>query len=276
MGNASGARRYGHAAARITAIVGGLLLAVSALISYFIAGYADDAVSAGTGAAEDALRSGETGLDERTSDEAVDWMHRLADWAVSGRPDQFQTLALIATAAGVLAVLIALARTPDALWPEIAWGGLALVGLAPNLAFDFWFSIWIFTGSLIAGAAALHYFARRDDHVRRAVAVSRRAGVAAKPHVNNALSASYRAAGGAIARARGTGEAQKAGAAAVQPPPMPGAAPASVAATQPPPMPETGSAVDPPPAAPAGWYADPRDAGRLRYWDGAAWTSQDS
>jgi hypothetical protein len=273
MGNATGARRYGHAAARITAIVGGLLLAVSALISYFIAGYADDAVSAGTGAAEDALRGGETGLDERTSEEAADWVQRLADWAVSGRPDQFQTLALIATAAGVLAVLIALFRSPHALWPEIAWGVLAVAGLAPNLAFDLWFSIWIFTGSLIAGAAAIHYLARRDDHVKRAVAVSRRAGVAAKPHVNNALSAGYRAAGSAVARARGTGETPKAGA-AVQPPPMPGAAPASVAAAEPPPVLEPGGSADPPPAAPAGWYADPREAGRLRYWDGAAWTSQ--
>ena len=54
------------------------------------------------------------------------------------------------------------------MWPEVVWGVAALAGLAPNLAFDLWFSIWIFTGSLIAGAAVIHYLARRDDHVRRA------------------------------------------------------------------------------------------------------------
>src|SRR3712207_906018 len=113
------ARRSGHAAARVCAAIGGFLLAVSALISYFIAGYADDAVSAGTDAAEDALRSGETGPDDPTSEEAVDWLHRLADWAISGRPEQFQSLALVAAAAGGLAVLVALVRRPDALWPEI-------------------------------------------------------------------------------------------------------------------------------------------------------------
>ena len=42
----------------------------------------------------------------------------------------------------------------------------ALAGLAPNLAFDFWFSLWIFTGVLIAVAPVLHYLGRR----RRAVA----------------------------------------------------------------------------------------------------------
>jgi len=28
----------------------------------------------------------------------------------------------------------------------------------------------------------------------------------------------------------------------------------------------------PPPGAPAGWYADGTDAGRLRWWNGSAWT----
>ncbi|GAC1484413.1 MAG: hypothetical protein NVS1B16_13820 [Pseudarthrobacter sp.] len=28
------------------------------------------------------------------------------------------------------------------------------------------------------------------------------------------------------------------------------------------------------PAAPAGWYTDPAGTGRLRWWDGSAWTDQ--
>jgi hypothetical protein len=32
----------------------------------------------------------------------------------------------------------------------------------------------------------------------------------------------------------------------------------------------------PPQAVPAGWYTDPQIAGRLRYWDGAAWTEYSS
>lgn len=32
--------------------------------------------------------------------------------------------------------------------------------------------------------------------------------------------------------------------------------------------------VSEPPARPAGWYADPQQAGELRYWDGAAWGKQ--
>ena len=239
MADADTARRWGHAAARVSAAVGGLFLTISALIAYVIAGYADDAVSAGSDAAEDALRSGETGLDQRASDEAADWVERLADYVVSGRPGDFQTYALIAAAAGVLAVVVAIVRRPVARWPEAAWSVLALAGLAPNLAFDLWLSVWVFTGGLIAAAAVIHYFARRDDHVRRAAAAGLRAGAAAKPHVTSALATGYRAAGGALARAR-AGET---------PPAAPG------------------------PAAPAGWYADPADRDKLRYWDGAAWTS---
>jgi Protein of unknown function (DUF2510) len=34
--------------------------------------------------------------------------------------------------------------------------------------------------------------------------------------------------------------------------------------------------IPPPQAVPAGWYTDPQMAGRLRYWDGAAWTEYSS
>jgi hypothetical protein len=179
MSSGSSAQRYGHAAARALAVIGGLLLGITATVSYFIAGYADDAIEAGTGAAEDALRDGSTGLDEGTSEEAADWLHRLSDWAIEGRPDQFQTYCLIAIAAAAIAMFAALPRARDAVWPELVWGATALAGLVPNLAFDLWFSLWIFTGSLIAAAAAVHYLARRDDHVRRAAEATRRAGGAA-------------------------------------------------------------------------------------------------
>ena len=197
------AKRYGHVAARIVAMLGGMLLGTAALFSYFIAGYADDAVEAGTGAAQDALRDGRTGLDGGKADEAADWVDRLSDWFVEGRPDQFRNYCLVAIAAAVIAMLTALVRRPDAIWPELVWGATALAGLVPNLAFDLWFSIWIFTGSLIAGAAALHYMARRDDHVRRAAGATRKAGAAAAPHVGSALSRGSRAAGDAYRKARG-------------------------------------------------------------------------
>jgi hypothetical protein len=179
MSTPGSAKRYGTVAARALAVIGGLLLAVTAGVSYFIAGYADDAIEAGTGAAEDALRDGSTGLDEGTSQEAADWLHRLSDWAIEGRPDQFRTYCLIAIAAAAIAILAALPRGREAIWPEVVWGATALAGLVPNLAFDLWFSLWLFTGSLIGAAAVVHYLARRDDHVRRAAAATRRAGGAA-------------------------------------------------------------------------------------------------
>lgn len=203
MPTSTDAKRYGHVAARIVAMLGGMLLGTAALFSYFIAGYADDAVEAGTGAAQDALRDGRTGLDGGKADEAADWVDRLSDWFVEGRPDQFRNYCLVAIAAAVIAMLTALVRRPDAIWPELVWGATALAGLVPNLAFDLWFSIWIFTGSLIAGAAALHYMARRDDHVRRAAGATRKAGAAAAPHVGSALSRGSRAAGDAYRKARG-------------------------------------------------------------------------
>jgi hypothetical protein len=203
MPTSTDAKRYGHVAARIVAMLGGMLLGTAALFSYFIAGYADDAVEAGTGAAQDALRDDRTGLDDGTADEAADWVDRLSDWFVEGRPDQFRNYCLIAIAAAAIAMVTALVRRPDSIWPELVWGATALAGLVPNLAFDLWFSIWIFTGSLIAGAAALHYMARRDDHVRRAAGATRKAGAAAAPHVGSALSRGSRAAGDAYRKARG-------------------------------------------------------------------------
>ena len=203
MPTSTDAKRYGHVAARIVAMLGGMLLGTAALFSYVIAGYADDAVEAGTGAAQDALRDGRTGLDGGKADEAADWVDRLSDWFVEGRPDQFRNYCLVAIAAAVIAMLTAHHRRPDAIWPELVWGATALAGLVPNLAFDLWFSIWIFTGSLIAGAAALHYMARRDDHVRRAAGATRKAGAAAAPHVGSALSRGSRAAGDAYRKARG-------------------------------------------------------------------------
>lgn len=255
MPSGTAAKRYGHIAARLVAIVGGILLGTSAAISYFIAGYADDALEAGTGAAEDALRDGTSGVDERATDEAADWLHRLADSLVNGRPDQFRTYCLIAMAAAAIAMLAALPRRPDSMWPELVWGVTALAGLVPNLAFDLWFSIWIFTGSLIAGAAALHYLARRDDHVRRAADVTKRAGAAAAPHVGSALSRGSKAATDAYRKARGSGDAPAA--------PVAAAAPAASAAP-------VATAELPTPAP--GWYADPQHQASLRYWDGESWT----
>lgn len=203
MPTSTDAKRYGHVAARIVAMIGGILLGTAALLSYVIAGYADDAVDAGTGAAQDALRDGSTGLDEGTANDAADWLDKLSDWFVDGRPDQFRNYCLIAIAAAATAMVVALLRRPDSIWPELVWGVTALAGLVPNLAFDLWFSIWIFSGSLIAGAAVLHYLARRDDHVRRAADATRRAGAAAAPHVGSALSRGSRAAGDAYRKARG-------------------------------------------------------------------------
>jgi hypothetical protein len=256
--SAADAKRIGHIAARALAVIGGLLLATSAAFSYFVAGYADDAINAGTGAAEDALRSDKSGLDEKTAGDAADWLHRLSHWAISGKPDEFRTYALIAIAAAIVAVVAAFARRPEAIWPELVWGVTAVAGLAPNLAFDWWFSIWLFTGSLIAAAAVTHFLARRDDHVRHAGGVARQAGAAAAPHVGSALAWGSRTAGDAMARAR----AGSAGA--------PSAVPVAAA----PPMP--GSPAAPPPAAPAGWYADPQRQAAQRWWDGQAWTDRTS
>ena len=275
MPEAPTAKRYGDVAARMLAIVGGLLLGISAAVSYFIAGYADDALDAGTGAAEDALRDGSTGLDDATADEAADWLDRASDWLVEGRPDQFRNYCLIAIAAAAVAMLAALVRRPDALWPEIVWGVAAIAGLAPNLAFDFWFAIWTFTGSLIAGAAAIHYLARRDDHVRRAASATKRAGAAAAPHVGSALARGSKAATGAYQRARGgspaNGERNGGGADAPAAPPHAPTGPHAPAAPPPPPAPATPAA--PTWAPPAGWYADPHRQAAHRYWDGGSWTS---
>src|SRR5215217_8670556 len=142
MPSADTAKRYGHVAARLIAMIGGILLGTSAAASYFIAGYADDALEAGTGAAEGALRDGRTGLDDATSDEAADWVHRLSDWLVDGRPDQFRNYCLIGIAAALVAMVAAFVRRPDAIWPEVVWALTAAAGLVPNLGFDLWFSIW--------------------------------------------------------------------------------------------------------------------------------------
>jgi hypothetical protein len=238
----------------VAAVAGGLLLSITAAISYWIAGYADDAIGAGTGAAEDALRS-QSGLHGKTADDAAGWLHRLSDWAISGRPGEFRTYALIAAAAGVIAIVVAFRSAPDAVWPEIAWALTALGGLAPNLSFDLWFTVWLFTGSLIAAAAVIHFLARRDDHVRRAGEVTRRAGAAAAPHVQSAWARGSHAASDAWARRRAGSEA----------PAM--ESPAASATT---------TRADPPPTAPAGWYADPHQPTAQRWWDGRSWTDRTS
>jgi hypothetical protein len=263
------AKRYGNVAARLVAMVGGALLGISAAISYFIAGYADDALEAGTGAAEDALRDGTTGLDEEATDEAADWLQRLSDTLVDGRPDQFRNYCLIAMAAAAIAMLAALPRRPDSIWPEVVWGVTALAGLVPNLAFDLWFSIWLFTGSLIAGAAVLHFLARRDDHVRRAADVTKRAGAAAAPRVGSALSRGSKAATDAYRKARGSGSGSgSTNGPAPTAPPIPQSGGGAPVATAEPPAPA------PEPSTPApGWYADPQHQATLRYWDGEAWTA---
>lgn len=283
MPEATAAKRYGHVAARLLGVVGGLLLGISAAISYWIAGYADDAVEAGTGAAEDALRDGSTGIDGKAAEEAADWLQRLSDQLVEGRPDQFRNYCLIAIAAAAIAMLAALLRRPDAIWPEIVWGVTAIAGLAPNLAFDLWFGIWTFTGSLIAVAAAMHYLARRDDHVRRAAGATRRAGAAAAPHVGSALARGSQAATDAYRRARGDRDlgapapGQQRAPAAVAPAPGPAPQDGQSAGPAPPVAPAAPAAVPVAqaagPPAPAGWYADPHDQAALRYWDGDGWTA---
>src|SRR4051794_26927744 len=203
MPTSTDAKRYGHVAARLLAVIGGILLGTTAAFSYFIAGYADDVVDAGSDAAEGALRDGSAGLNGETADQAGDWFHRLSNHFVDGRPDSFRNYCLIAMAAAAIAMIAALVRRPDAVWPEAVWGVAAAAGLAPNLAFDFWFGIWAFTGSVIAAAAVLHYLARRDDHVRLAADATRRAGAAAAPHVGSALARGSQAAGDAYRKARG-------------------------------------------------------------------------
>ena len=108
-------------------------------------------VDAGSEAAADQIGDGE----------AADWVERLSDWFVDGRAENFRTLCLVAIAAGVVAVLAALPRRPGSFWPEAVWVVAAIAGLAPNLAFDLWFSLWIFTGAVIAAAPVLHYVARK-------------------------------------------------------------------------------------------------------------------
>ena len=49
-----------------------------------------------------------------------------------------------------------------------------------------------------------------------------------------------------------------------------GSAPANAAPPVPPPS------IPPPQLPPAGWYADPSGPGRVRYWDGLAWTTYSS
>jgi uncharacterized protein DUF2510 len=284
----AGAQRVGHAAARIVAVIGGLFLVMAAGFSYWIAGYADDAIDASTGAAEHALRSDQSGLDHKTADHAADWLHRLSDWAISGRPGEFRAYALLAVAAGIIAIAAAIPRRPDAVWPEVAWGVTALAGLAPNLSFDFWFSIWLFTGSLIAGAAVVHFLARRDDHVRRAGAATRRAGAAAAPHVQSAWARGSQAAAGAMARRRagaaapGVAAASAGPAAPATPEPAAPATPGPAAPAMPEPAapatpgPPPAAVADAPPTAPPGWYTDPQRLAGHRWWDGRGWTDRTS
>jgi hypothetical protein len=146
------ARRWSDAAARLCAVIGGILLAATAAVSWVIAGYADDVVDAGSDAAVDSIG------DEGTRD----WVERISDWFVDGRAENFRTLCLVAIAAGAIAIVAALPKRPHSLWPEAVWATAAIAGLAPNLAFDFWFSLWIFTGVLIAVAPVLHYLGRRS------------------------------------------------------------------------------------------------------------------
>src|SRR3954462_9071008 len=105
MPSATDAKRFGHVAARLLAVLGGMLLGTTAAVSFVIAGYADDALEAGTGAAENALRDGSTGLDDGTANQAADWAHRLSDWLVDGRPDQFRNYCLIAMVAAAVAIV---------------------------------------------------------------------------------------------------------------------------------------------------------------------------
>ena len=150
--SSTGSLRWTNAAARVCAVVGGVLLAATAAVSWVIAGYADDVVDAGSDAAVDQIGDGQ----------AADWVERLSDWFVDGRAENFRTLCLVAIAAGIVAIIAALPRRPGALWPEAVWAIAAVAGLAPNLAFDLWFSLWIFTGVLIAIAPVLHYMGRRQ------------------------------------------------------------------------------------------------------------------
>lgn len=173
-------RRFHSAPARILAMVGGFGLVVSSLFLWWLAGYADDLVDAGTDAATDVIGY----------QQAATWLERAGDNLVGGRPETFKMFALAAAAAGVVAMVAAIPRSPLARWPEWVWGLVTVVTLLPELVWEYWLGVWTFTGALVAGAAVIHYLARRDDLVRRAAAVTatgaKQAATAAAPHVQSA------------------------------------------------------------------------------------------
>jgi hypothetical protein len=153
--------------ARTCAFVGGGAVAFFAILGYWLAGYADDAVDAGHVAAADAL----------DSELAASWIERAALHVVGGSPDGFRRMCIVALLAGIVAAATAFPRRPLKTWQEWVWALAALVALAPNLVWGWWFTVWAFSGSAVAGAAVVHYLARRDDLVRRAQAGAVQAGV---------------------------------------------------------------------------------------------------
>ena len=152
--------------ARTCAFVGGGAVALFAVLGYWLAGYADDAVDAGHIAASDAL----------DSEAAATWIERAALHVVGGSPDGFRKMCIVALLAGLVAVVASFPRRPLVTWPEWVWGLAALAALSPNLVWGWWFTVWAFSGAFVAGAAALHYMARRDDLVRAAQGHAVRAG----------------------------------------------------------------------------------------------------
>jgi hypothetical protein len=173
-------RRFHTAPARILGMLGGFGLVTSSLFLWWLASYADDLVEGGTDVAVDVIGY----------EQAATWLERAGNNLVGGRPETFRMFALVAAAAGVVAMLASIPRSPLARWPEWVWGTVAVVTLLPELVWEYWFGVWTFTGALVVGAAVVHYLARRDDLVRRAAAATaagaKQAGVAAAPHVQSA------------------------------------------------------------------------------------------
>src|SRR5690349_14174609 len=97
--------------ARTCAFVGGGAVAFFAVVGYWLAGYADDAVDAGHMAAADAL----------DSETAATWIERAALHVVGGSPDGFRRMCVVALLAGIVAVATALPRRPLVTWQEWVW-----------------------------------------------------------------------------------------------------------------------------------------------------------
>src|SRR3954454_12596523 len=102
--------------ARTCAFVGGGSVAFFAVLGYWLAGYADNAVDAGHAAAADAL----------DSEVAARWIERAGLPVVGGSPEGFRRMCIVALLAGFVALATAFPRRPLRPWQEWIWGLAAL------------------------------------------------------------------------------------------------------------------------------------------------------